>query len=150
MIRALILLAAVLLPAAAEAQVRVRIVGPAAIVPGSVIAGRTVVPAPGDPACLVTERGGWWERAEMQMIVPRTRIGEHRAAITPAFGVCRRPQNPFRARLVVFHRVSDVNGVAVLRRGSLSCTMRPAAVGDVLVCNRPLRCDLAKARCANP
>lgn len=136
----------------AEAQVRVPIRAQAAValVPGSTLAGRTVVPAPEDPACLVTRGGDWSGRAEMQMVVPRTRIGEHWAAITPAFGRCARPQNPFRARLVVFDRIADLGGRAVLRRGSLSCVMQPAAVGDTLICNRPLRCDLTKHRCANP
>jgi hypothetical protein len=150
---ALALLVAAFGTVSAEAQVRVRIRAAApviAVAPGMTLAGRTVASAPGDPACLVTRGNDWTARAEMQMLVPRTRVGEHWAAITPAFGRCTRPQNPFRARLVVFNRITSLGPRAVLRRGSLSCVMQPGNVGDMLVCNRPLRCDVTKHRCVNP
>lgn len=136
-----------------EAQVRVPIaapviaVAPGAIAPGSVVGGRMVESTSVDPSCLVT-RGSNLSTTAL-LIVPHTRIGEYAAVFTPAFGRCARPQNPYPARLVVFTHVTQDGAGTVYRNGTLACRF---ALGDpnTAVCNRPLRCDLAFHRCANP
>lgn len=134
----------------AEAQVQVRISAPVravAVAPGATLGGRTVERTEVDPACLVTRGPNGYATA--QFIVPRTRIGEYAAVMTPAFGRCARPQNPYRARIVMFSHAEQRQGSVVFRRGSLACRFEAGSPNQA-VCNRPLRCDLAHAKCVNP
>jgi hypothetical protein len=118
-----------------------------AITPGTVLGGRVVQDSWVDPGCLVTR--GTDGQVVMLAFVTRTRIGEWAGVMTPAFGRCDRPQNPYRARIVRFDRVDVAGATVTLRRGTLACSYTTSEPNS-LTCNRTPRCDLAFHRCDHP